>query len=216
MTSKVVLSYHDTVLHESDINILQGSDWLNDEIIAFYLEYLEKEVYPNKGMLFVSPQVTQCIKQVQKEDLKIFLDPVLNPSHHHIFFALNDSDSLDKPGGSHWSLLIYDRRNDEYFHADSFQGTNSREATKLAHNLHYYFNPSDGNQPPFVKQVRTAQQTNGYDCGLHLLANLEIAVRSIQAGASLEELHIDQNLIKSKRASILLLIYSLKRKHGPK
>uniref|UniRef100_A0A8D8YM40 Sentrin-specific protease 8 n=1 Tax=Cacopsylla melanoneura TaxID=428564 RepID=A0A8D8YM40_9HEMI len=216
MTNKVVLSYHDTVLHQSDIAILQGSDWLNDEIIAFYLEYLEREVYPNKGMLFISPQVTQCLKQVQKEDLKIFLDPILSSSHHHILFALNDSDSLDKPGGSHWSLLIYNRTNDEYFHADSFQGTNSREATKLAHNLHSYFNPAETNQPPFVKQVITAQQKNGYDCGLYLLANLEMAVKVVQAGRRLDELHIDQTLIKSKRASILSLIYLLQRKHGPK
>ncbi|KAI5712130.1 sentrin-specific protease 8-like isoform X2 [Diaphorina citri] len=216
MPSKVVLSYHDAVLHESDISILQGSDWLNDEIIAFYLEYLEKEVYHKKGMLFVSPQVTQCLKQVEKDELKIFLDPILDRSHHHIFFALNDSDSLDKPGGSHWSLLIYDRRNDEYFHADSFQGTNSREALKLAYNLHYYFNPSDVNQPPFVKQVKTTQQKNSYDCGLHLLANLEVAVRAVQTGARLDEILIDEQLIKSKRASILSLIYTLQRKHGPK
>lgn len=216
MPAKVVLSYHDTILHESDIRILQGSEWLNDEIIAFYLEYLDKEVYPNKGMLFVSPQVTQCIKQVQREDLKIFLDPTVKPSHDFIFFALNDSDRLDEPGGTHWSLLIYDRRNDKYFHADSYQGTNSTQAQKLALNLHSYFNPSELDQPPFVKQVKTAQQKNGHDCGLHLLANLEVAIGVIQARASLDELPINQELIKSKRASILSLIYTLQRKHGPK
>lgn len=216
MPSKVVLSYHDSVLHESDLRILQSSDWLNDEIIAFYFEYLEKEVYPDKGMLLVSPQVTQCMKQVQKEELKIFLDPIVKPSHDYIFFALNDSNSVDQPGGTHWSLLIYNRRNDEYFHADSYQGTNSQEAQKLAINLHSYFNPSDVNQPPFVKQVKTAQQSNGHDCGLHLLANLEVAIRALQARVSIDELHINQELIKSKRASILSLIYTLQRKHGPK
>lgn len=38
MNDKVVLSYHDISLYQSDITILENSEWLNDNIISFYYE----------------------------------------------------------------------------------------------------------------------------------------------------------------------------------
>lgn len=35
---KVLLSYHDSLLRESDVDLLKGSDWINDKIIGFYFE----------------------------------------------------------------------------------------------------------------------------------------------------------------------------------
>lgn len=34
----VVLSFHDSSLRESDVSLLEGSNWLNDRIIGFYFE----------------------------------------------------------------------------------------------------------------------------------------------------------------------------------
>lgn len=33
-----VLSYHDSLLKESDVSLLDGPRWLNDKIIGFYFE----------------------------------------------------------------------------------------------------------------------------------------------------------------------------------
>lgn len=33
-----VLSYHDSLLKDSDLALLGGSNWLNDKIIGFYFE----------------------------------------------------------------------------------------------------------------------------------------------------------------------------------
>lgn len=35
-----VLSYGDTVLHESDLQTLKNDTWLNDRILTFAIEYL--------------------------------------------------------------------------------------------------------------------------------------------------------------------------------
>lgn len=35
---KTVLSYHDSLLRQSDVSLLDAPNWLNDKIIAFYFE----------------------------------------------------------------------------------------------------------------------------------------------------------------------------------
>jgi Ulp1 family protease len=37
--SKIVLTYGDTTLRGEDVGLLQQPNWLNDNLIAFYLEY---------------------------------------------------------------------------------------------------------------------------------------------------------------------------------
>lgn len=51
---KLVLSYHDSCLYESDLKILQSEDaWLTDRIISFYFDYLQHDVFENDKILFI-------------------------------------------------------------------------------------------------------------------------------------------------------------------
>lgn len=94
----VILSFNESLLRASDVHLLQGPYWLNDQIISFYLEYLEKVVYADEDrFLFVSPEVTQCIKIVSAPEVPIFLEPLRANQRHFIFFPLNDND-LDSAG----------------------------------------------------------------------------------------------------------------------
>ena len=54
------LSYCNTCLRLSDIDILTSNDWISDSILSFYLEYIKNEVLESIGerFLFVSPEVT--------------------------------------------------------------------------------------------------------------------------------------------------------------
>ncbi|GLI60307.1 hypothetical protein VaNZ11_002423 [Volvox africanus] len=38
-----VLDYHDVLLREQDISLLEGPHWLNDQVVAFFFEYLSRE-----------------------------------------------------------------------------------------------------------------------------------------------------------------------------
>lgn len=38
MADDVVLSYYDSLLRQSDVELLQEGQWLNDNIIAFMME----------------------------------------------------------------------------------------------------------------------------------------------------------------------------------
>lgn len=43
---KLILSYQNSCLYTSDINILKNEQlWLNDRIISFYFEYLQNEIF---------------------------------------------------------------------------------------------------------------------------------------------------------------------------
>lgn len=45
---KLILSYNDSCLYESDLQILKSDRaWLSDRIISFYFEYLQLEILKN-------------------------------------------------------------------------------------------------------------------------------------------------------------------------
>lgn len=206
--ASVVLSFHEILLHRSDIALLEGPFWLNDTIISFYFEYLEKVLFSDaRELLFVSPEVTQCIKMVPSEEIKIFLEPLGIGSKKFMFFALNDNDSPDMAGGSHWSLLVYSRPESCFFHMDSSSGSNHSVAWDFASHLITYF--SRGASINFVNKD-CLQQSNGYDCGIHVICNTErlgdYARRHGKIGSCDLLVKINPS---SKRRDILQIIESL-------
>ena len=82
-----VLSYHDVLLYQQDVDLLDGCHWLNDQvghpfwhsmslskchvadsaavlslqIIAFYFEYLQHETYAASDIRFCAPSVAFLI-----------------------------------------------------------------------------------------------------------------------------------------------------------
>ena len=89
----IVLSFHDSLLRQSDVQLLDGSNWLNDKIIGFYFEYgtpflqplhescpvhlphryLEYVVFRefSDRVCFVTPDVTQFIKLYEGSRLSL-------------------------------------------------------------------------------------------------------------------------------------------------
>ncbi|KAM3965753.1 sentrin-specific protease 8-like [Aphomia sociella] len=205
--TSVVLSFHETLLHQSDVNLLDGPYWLNDTIISFYFEYLERVLFSNAGeLLFVSPEVTQCIKMVQTEEIKTFLEPLGIKNKKFVFFALNDNDLPDRAGGSHWSLLVYSKPESCFFHFDSSSGSNHNVAWEFASHLMTYFSNGSVN---FVDK-ECLQQSNGYDCGVHVICNTEKLAEYAQNNGQISSCDM---LVKvnpmAKRRDILSIIKSL-------
>ena len=66
---KVVVSFCDSIIRQSDLKLLEGPHWLNDRIIGFYFEYLfEKEFDSSDKLVFISPEVCQFLKMSRKEE----------------------------------------------------------------------------------------------------------------------------------------------------
>ena len=59
----IVLSFYDSIIRQSDVDILEGPHWLTDTLIGFYFEYLSNVAYKDEArLLFIGPEVTQCLK----------------------------------------------------------------------------------------------------------------------------------------------------------
>eukprot|EP00965_Chrysotila_dentata_P041400 1373024-Pleurochrysis_carterae.AAC.2 len=74
-------------------------------------------------------------------------------------------DPNEHSGGSHWSLLCY--RNGCFEHYDSHREQNAFRAKEVARCLGPLLGTST---TPKVVQMAAPQQSNGYDCGMYVLA----------------------------------------------
>lgn len=176
-TNRVILNFHNSLLRESDVHLLTGPRWLNDQIISFYLEYLEKCVYPNDDrMLFVSPEVVQCLKFVTRSEMNIFLEPLRATQKQFIFLPLNDNNEV-KAGGNHWSLLVFSRPEQTFIYYDSISGGAATLRSLRAFLIEL---GSAIGCPEFdVRHGECTQQTNSYDCGIHVLCTIDCLANRI-------------------------------------
>ena len=58
-------------------------------------------------LIFSSPEVSQFLKIVDTEEISPFIEPLDLKSKEVILLAVNNSNDPSRPGGSHWSLLVY-------------------------------------------------------------------------------------------------------------
>ena len=169
----IVLSYHDVCLRKSDIDTLQGSNWLNDAIISFMFEYYQQETYKqhSEHIHFFDPSIVQLIKQNPSFAEEI-LKPHFKDDKKDLFlFPINDNTE-NKVGGTHWSLLVCDKAATGLSHYDSSYSKSNQSTAKLVSKIlsSTVFKGCD------YCEADAEVQTNCYDCGVHLLMNAERAV----------------------------------------
>lgn len=142
MSDDIELIFHNTILRKSDIQVLQGTEWITDSILCFYFEYLEKVVHINEHkLLFVRPGVAHCIQILDEKEAETFLDPLEIRNKELIFFPINDAS--ENNDGTHWSLLVLSLLEKKFYYFDSIKKTNYESAEILKSKLSRYF---EGNE----------------------------------------------------------------------
>lgn len=199
MSEPVILSYHDSVLHESDGELLAGPHWLNDKLIQFYLDYLEHEAFPAADAALVGPDVTQFARLCAEPDLAAFLAPLRLTARRAVLLVINDCERPDAPGGSHWSLLA--AADGRFIHYDSMAGGNESAARQMARRLAPLLGCSAK-----VKEADCCRQQNGHDCGVFALLHAEEVLRRLGAGGDLLRVRVSQERVDEARGSMLRLI----------
>jgi len=187
VTSKrdnVVNSIGDAVVCESDVLLLKAPNWLSDRIIGFYFEYLHKHIFDDSQKLcFISPEVSQFLKLVDAKEIHCFVEPLDLKCKEVILLAVNNAIDPSRPGGSHWSLLAYTAQANHFYHFDSSSGMNDEDARILANKIHQYLNHTTNERNisglPFTEVPAVLQQSNGYDCGVHVIANAKHSTRHL-------------------------------------
>ncbi|KAG8314979.1 hypothetical protein J6590_080262 [Homalodisca vitripennis] len=79
--------------------------------------------------------------------------------------------SLEQNGGSHWSLLLLDNTTRTAVHYDSVGGLNERHAAALLVNL--------GLDSVPISEGQTFQQTESFECGVHVLVNARLLLGQV-------------------------------------
>ncbi|KAH7312459.1 hypothetical protein B0I35DRAFT_395423 [Stachybotrys elegans] len=161
---KAYLSYYDVLLTVEDIKSLKH-DWLTDNNIAFWEEYLERETlvrYPQARIVLLRPSMTFLLmKEPDMSQVATALPDFSKVTH--VFLPINDNRNVGvAEGGSHWSLLLVSALDGVSFHYDSLGGANYAEANlasrKMAEILRRPLR--------FVNLEDCPQQENGSDCGV--------------------------------------------------
>ncbi|RWS28647.1 sentrin-specific protease 8-like protein [Leptotrombidium deliense] len=222
MTSEddIVLSYCDTLLRKSDVALLNKGQWINDNLIAFWFDYLENEVYKNvkERVLFISPQVVHFIKsgtnhESNRSEIEAMVDSCKMNEKQIILLPINDCLNFDSAGGSHWSLLVFNSWTQVFEHYDSHSGSvNRSHAEQIVTILYPLLTP--GREIDFdldLNEMECTQQSNGYDCGIHVISNADAVCMKIFRN---DDRHIceiaSRAVVKEMRQKLIQLISDLK------
>lgn len=172
---RIVLSYHDTLLRESDVDLLDEQCWVNDNVIWFWMQYMENELYASRrdSLAFVGPDVAQLVKLGAALNVDQVLKSLELERKELIMLPVNNCQEFDIPGGCHWSLLAYNRPRKIFEHYDSSKGHNHPHAKAIACALA----PMLALREVRVVEVDCLQQNNSYDCGLYVMYNLQQVCR---------------------------------------
>merc|ERR1712121_359886 len=98
----------------------------------------QKEIYKiTDKILFVSPSITQLIrvskdKRVTKDTLK----GLQINEEDWVLFPVSNNNRVGMPGGgTHWSLLLYSRQKNVYYHHDPIHPMNDMHASELINKI---------------------------------------------------------------------------------
>lgn len=141
------------------------NDWLTDNNIAFWEEYLERETlpkYPQARITLLRPSMTFLL--MKEPDMKLIRSALPDFSKvSHVFLPINDARSVSvAEGGTHWSLLLVSILDGVAFHYDSLGGANYAEANFAARRMGEIIN----RPMRFINLEDCPQQANGSDCGV--------------------------------------------------
>ncbi|KAJ9303768.1 hypothetical protein DTO217A2_6780 [Paecilomyces variotii] len=164
------LSYYDIRLTREDIQTLKN-DWLTDNVISFWEEYLEREFltqYKNSNIVLLRPSMSFML--LQTPDPRTLRDALPNFSRTtHVFLPINDCHNANEAeGGTHWSLLLISIVDGIAFHYDSLPPGNRWEAYQVTMKFSALLN-----RPiRFINLDDSPIQENSSDCGVFVCLSM--------------------------------------------
>lgn len=210
------LSYYDVRLTREDVACIKN-DWLTDNAIAFWEEYLEREklpLYPRANIVLLRPSMSFLLMKTQDTmSLKSALPSFEGVTH--VFLPINDNSDVERAeGGSHWSLLLVSVIDGVAFHYDSLFPSNEREAGLVTRRLSQLL----GKNLIFKNLDDSPQQENGMDCGVYvcLLMQYLLFKRLLRAHAH-ERLRMDMRGLEVDASGMrkeMLKVIETRRQEG--
>ncbi|KAI9308287.1 hypothetical protein BJ944DRAFT_246707 [Cunninghamella echinulata] len=180
----IVLNYYDVDLHDYDLKTLENGEWLNDKIVEFYMEYMERTTVHN-DILLLRPAMVHLLTYMpgDPKDLQSVLPPQFE-NRRVIFIPINDGIADKAYSGTHWSLLVFFRSSKTFFYYDSLNTSNIRPAKYTAKRMI----PLLGlDVEPEFKVIPSPQQEGTSDCGLMVLSLMDLLIRRMISNTLTDE-----------------------------
>ena len=152
-----------------NINALTRASWLLDSHIDLAVEDIQKYEKSNgESTLYFVPSISHYIKVAPQDEIEAQLSLNNAIYKRHIAFVVNDcKGDLGSGEGSHWSLLVFARDVNTWYHMDSSKSTNAPHAKQIVDKVNKYLVNQGNleNSSTNYIESRCTQQKNGYDCG---------------------------------------------------
>ena len=92
-----------------------------------------------ENTLYIGPSITQFIKLAPQKEIEAQLNQNNATYKQHIAFVVNDSNGeFGFEEGSHWSLLVYTRDANAWYHMDLGGGANTPHAKTIIDKVNKY------------------------------------------------------------------------------
>lgn len=153
-----MILYQDLVIKDEDLALLEEGAWLNDILIDFGIQHFIAKLDAASKVKVLNCGMVHLLKMV--EDIDQILPVLPSLETDLLLLPFNNNTSIEA-GGTHWSLLAYS--NGEYRHLDSMEMNNPQSFVKKLQKI----------LPGKLVSVRCTQQSNGSDCGIHVILNAE-------------------------------------------
>ena len=197
----VYAQLHDSQLYVGDVELISRSGWLNDQCISFWEQHL-KHAQPssNRGSVFLEPCSAFMLQYIAAEDL--LADTPDNQfrllrTASLIFLPINDSSDAEAVGaGTHWSLLVVEVARLRCHYYDSCARSAPPTLRATVAKLSELLGLGRGEQLE-VAAAECPRQTNGFDCGVHVLM-LMTALAEQEAAAPAGGAAVDRALAAGK------------------
>lgn len=150
------------------------------------------------------PAVTQMLKMLSA-DAKETFQTLRAATKNLIFFAVSDHDGVAQ-GGQHWSTLIFSRKDGAFYCMDSLGAMNQQATEKLKEIV---ARSLDFPNAPLIK-LPSVQQPNGFDCGVYVLANVEMVRHFYAVDESVRNVPMhDRQVAANKRQELVAIVNRL-------
>jgi sentrin-specific protease 8 len=186
---------------------LAPRQWLNDSVISFQMQYLQHTVFDGLDVLLVSPaSAFVLLFEEDESDFNAAVQGMELETKSLILFPINNNTSVERSGGSHWSLLSLNVKTLVFRHFDSSGRHNEGVARQFATKLAVYLNQSNSSPMTFTNEV-CPRQSNDYDCGLYVVCFSEQVAHAWKSNLNSPDFTtITPSYVSSRRAALKELI----------
>ncbi|CAJ1407612.1 unnamed protein product [Effrenium voratum] len=177
-----LISWKTARITASGLQRLEPGQWLDDEVMGFWIEYLATAPPPQglgrPEVHIMDPAAANWIlSEEDAEDLADGLAPLELGSKELVLVPVADRQDRGKDGvyGSHWALLALQRNGEEIrscYYDSMGGGGNLRQAERIAAKLR----PAMASHPGEAPAPAPAQE-NACDCGVFTLLFAEALAR---------------------------------------